>query len=73
MRAHTTQPSDVQLRTIGDVARICRVTPRTIRNYIQTGRLKCLRLGGGRTVRFTDEQISQFLNNQPGAQSEVAV
>ena len=46
----------IKLYTIKDISEMLRVTPRTVRNYIQTGKLKGTKIGGGWRVRAEDFQ-----------------
>ncbi len=48
------------LLTIADVAKILKVHPKSIYRWVDSGKLKCSR--AGRSVRFTGDQLSDFLN-----------
>ena len=47
--------------TIEDIAKIIRVTTRTIRNYLKDGTLKGRKIGGG--WRFTDADLEAFFKH----------
>lgn len=47
--------------TVDEIARILRVTTRTVRNYLKDGSLKGRKIGGG--WRFTEEDFMQFMSN----------
>ena len=53
--------------TTGDVARLCRVTIRTVIKWFETGRLEGYRLPGSRDRRFTRASVQRFLreNDMP--------
>jgi excisionase family DNA binding protein len=53
--------------TTGDVARLCRVTIRTVINWFEAGRLEGYRLPGSRDRRFTRDAVMRFLreNDMP--------
>ncbi|GJM20284.1 MAG: hypothetical protein DHS20C15_01990 [Planctomycetota bacterium] len=53
------RPKDVL--TTGDVARICRVTIRTVIKWFEKGRLEGYRLPGSRDRRFTRVAVERFL------------
>ena len=46
--------------TIEDIATRLRVTDRTVRRWIDDGKLKALKIGG--VVRITEESYSEFIN-----------
>lgn len=50
--------------TVGDVAKILRVTPQTVRNYIRKGRLAIVKLGDSRSspVRIRASSLQCFLD-----------
>lgn len=54
--------SDEALWTIEDVARLCSVTPRTIRNWQAAGTIPYVKLG--RVVRFQPHEIRVWLSDQ---------
>ncbi len=47
--------------TTGDVARLCRVTIRTVIKWFEQGRLEGYRLPGSRDRRFTRRAVQRFL------------
>lgn len=53
--------------TTGDVARLCRVTIRTVIKWYESGRLEGYRLPGSRDRRFTRRAVERFLreNDMP--------
>lgn len=55
------RPKDVL--TTGDVARICRVTIRTVIKWFETGRLEGYRLPGSRDRRFTRAAVERFVRD----------
>lgn len=56
-----TAPKDVL--TTGDVARLCRVTIRTVIKWYEEGRLEGYRLPGSRDRRFTRAAVERFLRD----------
>lgn len=64
-RVETDRPKDVL--TTGDVARLCRVTIRTVIKWYDEGRLEGYRLPGSRDRRFTLRSVERFLreNDMP--------
>lgn len=48
--------------TTGDVARLCRVTIRTVIKWFENGRLEGYRLPGSRDRRFTRDAVTRFLH-----------
>jgi len=55
------RPKDVL--TTGDVARICRVTIRTVIKWFESGRLPGYRLPGSRDRRFTRADVERFVRD----------
>lgn len=57
-----------QVFTTGQVARLCRVAPRTVCKWFDSGRLRGYRLPGSNDRRFPREALIQFLkaNGFPG-------
>nr|WP_143591570.1 helix-turn-helix domain-containing protein [Thermoactinospora rubra] len=53
-------PGTPDLLTVGEVARIFRVSPKTVSHWAKTGRLRCLRTLGGH-ARFPREVVETFL------------
>jgi excisionase family DNA binding protein len=53
--------SEKDVLTTGDVARLCRVTIRTVIKWYEHGRLPGYRLPGSRDRRFTRAAVEQFL------------
>lgn len=51
--------SDLKLYTPEEVAKILKVTPRTVRGYLRKGELKGAKIG--REWRVTEEQVREFL------------
>lgn len=52
---------DKDVLTTGDVARLCRVTIRTVIKWYETGRLEGYRLPGSRDRRFTRVAVERFM------------
>jgi hypothetical protein len=50
-----------KLYTVGDIAKMASLTPRTIRNYLKDGSLQGQKIGG--QWRFTMENIKQMFSN----------
>jgi excisionase family DNA binding protein len=50
--------------TVEDVARLLSVHPETVRNWIKSGQLKAIRLGGAAGYRITEEAFEQFLRER---------
>jgi excisionase family DNA binding protein len=46
----------LKLYRIKDISEMLRVTPRTVINYIQTGKLKGTKIGGGWRIKAEDFQ-----------------
>jgi len=47
--------------TTGQVAKICKVAPRTVRKWFESGRLKGYRISGSQDVRIPREYLVKFL------------
>jgi excisionase family DNA binding protein len=60
-------PLQKDVLTTGDVARLCRVTIRTVIKWYEQGRLEGYRLPGSRDRRFTRDAVLRFLaeNDMP--------
>jgi excisionase family DNA binding protein len=53
---------EVVLLLVKEVAERLRVSPSTVYNLVEEGRISCHRIGKGRgCIRFTEEQIEVFL------------
>lgn len=50
--------------TIEEVAKLLKVTDRTVRRWIDDGKLKALKIGG--VIRVTEEDYNEFINNKAG-------
>lgn len=50
---------NVKLMTVDQLAEFLQVSTETIRRYTRSGRLKCIKVG--HQIRFTKEQIDEFL------------
>ena len=55
--------TDPDFLTVEEVAERCRVSDQTVRNWIDSGRLKAKRLGGegSRTIRIPRVEYERFL------------
>lgn len=51
---------EVELLTVYEVAEELRLNPQTVRNYIDRGELKAIRVGG-RRVRVARDDLTEFL------------
>jgi excisionase family DNA binding protein len=51
-----------RLLSVDEVAQIFHVAPRTVRRWIDDGRLPCVRMGG--VVRVRPETVRDFVNGQ---------
>jgi excisionase family DNA binding protein len=48
--------------TVKDVSKRLRVSPSTVYNLVEGGRISCHRIGKGRgSIRFTEAQVEAFL------------
>jgi excisionase family DNA binding protein len=56
----TPAPASERLLTITDVADRCQVSPRSVRRWIDDGRLRVIRLG--RSVRVSEGDLATFLS-----------
>lgn len=54
----------MELLTIHDVARVLRVSTRTVREYVSRGLLRPVRVGP-RLVRFMPREIERFISGAP--------
>ena len=61
MQAGRPSARDKEVLTTGDVARLCRVTIRTVIKWFETGRLEGYRLPGSRDRRFTRRAVERFM------------
>lgn len=68
-------PIDKDVLTTGDVARLCRVTIRTVIKWYEQGRLEGYKLPGSRDRRFTRDAVERFVreNGLPDVLIEAAV
>ena len=57
-RRRTPAPASERLLTIADVAERCQVSPRSVRRWIDDGRLRAIRLG--RSVRVCERDLAAF-------------
>lgn len=55
----TTAP-DIQLYTLSELEPILQVTHRTLQNYVKTGRLKAVMIGG--KWKVSGENLKKFVN-----------
>ncbi|MBM3775390.1 MAG: helix-turn-helix domain-containing protein [Acidobacteria bacterium] len=62
--------ADHELFTVAEVAGRLKVHPETIRDWLRTGRLKGIRLGGTKTGwRIPESEIRRILQDGDGAPS----
>lgn len=52
---------DKKVFTTGDVAKICKVTPRTVSKWFDSGRLRGYRIPGSQDRRIPREYLIRFL------------
>jgi excisionase family DNA binding protein len=60
-RPRTPALASERLLTIADVADRCQVSPRSVRRWIDDGRLKVIRLG--RSIRVGERDLADFLSH----------
>ena len=56
--------------TVEEVAERLRVSPRTVRGWLQEGRLKGRNLGGRAGWRIREEDVDAFMESQEGSGPE---
>jgi len=54
--------ADIKLYTLPEVSKIVRLARRTLYNYLKSGELKAVKLGG--TWRVTEESLNEFINRE---------
>ena len=57
------QTENIKLYTLQDLSGVLNVTTRTLKTYVNTGRLKGVKIGGKWTV--TEENLRHFINGEP--------
>lgn len=64
LRRHLDQPQEkmIELLTIGDVAKLLKVSPSTVRRLKQGRRLPFIKVGG--SIRFAKDDIVEFLKHE---------
>jgi excisionase family DNA binding protein len=60
-RSQTPGRASQRLLTIADVADHCQVSPRSVRRWIDNGRLRAIRLG--RSIRVSEGDLARFLSH----------
>jgi excisionase family DNA binding protein len=55
------------LHTVEDVARLLGVHPETVRNWIKSGELRAIKLGGAAGYRISDSALQEFLKKRESA------
>jgi excisionase family DNA binding protein len=55
------------LYTVEEVATQLRVHPETVRNWIKTGQLAAINLGGSAGYRISESDLADFLRKRRGA------
>jgi excisionase family DNA binding protein len=64
--------TQIELLTAGDVAKLIRVAPSTVRLWAETGRLSAIRTAGG--VRLFDRlEVERFAREREAARMQIAV
>lgn len=56
-------PTQSRVYTTGQVAKICKVAPRTVSKWFDSGRLKGYRIPGSQDRRVPHERLLEFLNS----------
>jgi len=54
--------ADIKLYTLPEVSKIVRLARRTLYNYLKSGELKAVKIGG--TWRVTEESLNEFINRE---------
>jgi len=54
--------ADIKLFTLPEVSAIVRLSRRTLYNYLKSGELKAVKIGG--TWRVTEESLNEFINRE---------
>ena len=62
MSQTTTEETTKPLLTVSEVAEVCRVSPRTVRRWIERGELPAHRLG--RQLRISEKDLKIFLRDR---------
>jgi len=62
-RVSTIKTRGITVFTTGEVARICKVAPRTVSKWFDSGRLKGYRIPGGQDRRIPRANLIQFLKD----------
>jgi excisionase family DNA binding protein len=57
---------DSKLYTIEDIAALLSVHPETVRNWIRSGQLDAINLGGAAGYRITQADLDKFLQSRRG-------
>jgi excisionase family DNA binding protein len=55
------------LYTVDDIAKMLNVHPETVRNWIKTGQLRAIKLGGAAGYRISQSAYEQFLRDREEA------
>lgn len=61
MTHHTSVPAAAKSHTTGEIARMCRVTKRTVIKWIDEGRLPGYRIPGSRHRRVSAKNLAEFM------------
>lgn len=59
-----------KLYTVSEAAAVLSVSPKTLRNKLALGQIRCTRLFGGRVVRFSEADIAAMMQAVPAGQKK---
>lgn len=62
--SESTRTDGLRVHTVGEVAKLLGTCTRTVYREIQSGNLRCLRIG--RAIRVTDSQLTEYLAGREG-------
>ena len=54
--------ADIKLYTLPEITKIIKLARRTLYNYLKSGELKAVKVGG--TWRVTEESLNEFINKR---------
>ena len=58
--------ADIKLYTLPEVGKIIRLSRRTLYNYLKSGELQAVKIGG--TWRVSEESLQKFINSRESNQ-----